>query len=321
MEYEKMLTKGALKSIKNNEWVERPVMQVIGVDKMPSRNECYILTVSDGENRNSVWITFILNSMVSSGKLTKFSLIKINNYVTSNLIDPSTQPIQAIILSDVVVIVPGSIIHKTIGNPQRFSNDVEPIFGMEASASTAQVNEDYSELDRTKELEWRSLIERGLHSRLLTKGALQSILCNANVKCPIMQVLSILLLKNAITGFSIYRLIISDGQHHYSLVSLDRRLNSLITCGHLKEYSIIYIKSYAVVNVTDSSHRNWQLIVLTDLVCLFVCPGEVIGNPQPAKGNSGQEVANSYLDITNGSDSIDHEMDNLLHNLDMLHMF
>jgi len=149
MGYEKMLTKGALRSIKNNEMVECPVMQVIDVRTI-SR-----IIVSDGENINSVEIATNLNNMISTGKLTKFSLIWINNYATSNFIEPAKKPKQVIIFSDLIVIVPGSAICKTIGNPQRpqpISNNIEPILRTEATDSMVQVNEACSELHAKQEL-------------------------------------------------------------------------------------------------------------------------------------------------------------------------
>jgi len=147
MEFEKMLTKGVLKSLKNNENIEGPIMQVIGIKKSQKRDNCNSLIISDGENINYVEISPIINSMVSTGKLTKFSLIKINDYMTNNIIGPPKEPYQTIFFLDLVVIVPGSIIHKTIGLSQ-------PIFETEASDQTAQVNEECSESDKKQELVW-----------------------------------------------------------------------------------------------------------------------------------------------------------------------
>jgi len=164
MDYEKMLTKGALRSMKNNERVEGPVMQVIDVRKMLKNhfyndhdyitiNNCYNLTVSDGENIiNSVELDIHINSMVTTGKLTKFSLIKINNYLITNITEPAKEPRQVIIFSGLLVIVPGSIIFKTIGNPQPISNNIEPILGTEASVPTVQVYEECRVLHTKQEI-------------------------------------------------------------------------------------------------------------------------------------------------------------------------
>jgi len=147
MEYEKMLTKGAFMSMKNNINIECPIMQVIDIERCQRRDNYYRLIISDGENINYVEISAILNSMVSIGKLTKFSLIKIKNYVTNYVIEPPKEPYQTIFFLDLVVIAPGTIIYKTIGIPQ-------PILEAKASAQTTQVNEKCSESDKKQELVW-----------------------------------------------------------------------------------------------------------------------------------------------------------------------
>ncbi|XP_060863238.1 uncharacterized protein LOC132939855 isoform X2 [Metopolophium dirhodum] len=345
MDYEKMLTKGALRSMKNNERVEGPVMQVIDVRKMLKNhyngydsitvNNCYNLTVSDGENIvNSVEMDIHLNSMFSTGKLTKFSLIKINSYLLTYVIEPAKEPRQVIIFSNLVVIVPGSIIFKTIGNPQSISNNIEPILRTEAPVPTVQVYEESRVFHTTQEI-WKTLIERGEYSRLLTVGALQFIMDNVvEVKYPVMQVLGIRQLRDNVSGLNKFRLIISDGQHFSTFVMLATQLNNMITNGNLTKFSIIYIRSHVISQLGQSITK---VIILTDLVCLVVRPGGMIGDPKPIRQISGQVVDNS---IPASTDAIpepiveidtlappispidqDQEVANLPLNLDMLHIF
>jgi len=120
MEYEKMLTKGALKSIMNNEEVKDPVMQVIGVRKITASgtNERYRLLISDGRNFNSfAMLATQLNGMVSSGELTEFSILLIKRHIISNLTDRSKGSKQVMILIDLVVLVPGHVVGSKIGDP------------------------------------------------------------------------------------------------------------------------------------------------------------------------------------------------------------
>ncbi|XP_025197374.1 replication protein A 70 kDa DNA-binding subunit [Melanaphis sacchari] len=121
MEYEKMLTKGALKSIMNNEDVKDPVMQVLGVRKITAAgaNERYRLLISDGHNLNSfAMLATQLNGMVSSGELNEFSILQIKRHIISNLTDRSKGSKQVMILIDLAVMVPGDLVGSKIGDPK-----------------------------------------------------------------------------------------------------------------------------------------------------------------------------------------------------------
>lgn len=116
-----MLSKGSLKSIMNNEDVKDPVMQVLGVRKITAAgaNERYRLLISDGHNLNSfAMLATQLNSMVSSGELTEFSILQIKRHIISNLTDRSKGSKQVMILIDLVVIVPGEVVGSKIGDPK-----------------------------------------------------------------------------------------------------------------------------------------------------------------------------------------------------------
>ncbi|KAL5243701.1 hypothetical protein ACI65C_011111 [Semiaphis heraclei] len=121
MEYEKMLTKGALKSIMNNEDVKDPVMQVLGVRKITAAgaNERYRLLISDGHNLNSfAMLATQLNGMVSSGEINEFSILKIKRHIISSLTDRSKGSKQVMILIDLAVMVAGDVVGSKIGDPK-----------------------------------------------------------------------------------------------------------------------------------------------------------------------------------------------------------
>jgi len=121
MEYEKMLTKGALKSIMNNEDVKDPIMQVLGVRKITAAgaNERYRLLISDGHNLNSfAMLATQLNGMVSSGEINEFSILKIKRHIISSLTDRSKGSKQVMILIDLAVMVPGDVVGSKIGDPK-----------------------------------------------------------------------------------------------------------------------------------------------------------------------------------------------------------
>jgi len=146
MEYEKMLTKGALKSIMNNEEVKDPVMQVIGVRKITASgtNERYRLLISDGRNFNSfAMLATQLNGMVSSGELTEFSILLIKRHIISNLTDRSKGSKQVMILIDLVVLVPGDVVGSKIGDPTSIVDNSGQVIENSISSSvntTAQSN-------------------------------------------------------------------------------------------------------------------------------------------------------------------------------------
>jgi len=138
MEFEKMLTKGALKSIMNNEDVKDPVMQVLGVRKITAAgaNERYRLLISDGHNLNSfAMLATQLNGMVSSGEINEFSILKIKRHIISSLTDRSKGSKQVMILIDLAVMVPGDMVGSKIGDPKPIIDNSGQIVENGASAS------------------------------------------------------------------------------------------------------------------------------------------------------------------------------------------
>ncbi|XP_025413456.1 replication protein A 70 kDa DNA-binding subunit isoform X1 [Sipha flava] len=121
MEYEHLLTKGALKSMMNNIEVKDPVMQVLGVRKITAAgaNERYRLLISDGHNLNSfAMLATQLNHMVSSGELTEFAILKIKRHIISNLTDRNKGSKQVMILIELNVMIDGETVRCKIGDPK-----------------------------------------------------------------------------------------------------------------------------------------------------------------------------------------------------------
>lgn len=138
MEFEKMLTKGALKSIMNNGDVKDPVMQVLGVRKITAvgANERYRLLISDGLNVNSfAMLATQLNSMVTSGELSEFSILKIKRHIISNLTDRTKGSKQVMILIDLVVMVSGDTVGVKIGDPKPIIDNSGQLVGNDNSVS------------------------------------------------------------------------------------------------------------------------------------------------------------------------------------------
>ncbi|VVC40623.1 Replication factor-A protein 1, N-terminal,Nucleic acid-binding, OB-fold [Cinara cedri] len=126
MQIENLLTKGALRAIMNNEEVNKPVFQVLGIRKITDAgvNSKHRLLISDGQNLNSfAMLVTQLNSMILSGELTEFSIVKIKDHIISNLTYHSEGNKQVIILIDLVVIVPGNVVLSKIGDPKPIVNN------------------------------------------------------------------------------------------------------------------------------------------------------------------------------------------------------
>lgn len=121
MEYEHLLTKGALKSMMNNVEIKDPIMQVLGVRKITAAgaNERYRLLISDGHNLNSfAMLATQLNHMVASGELTEFAILKIKRHIISNLTDRNNGSKQVMILIELNVMIDGETVRCKIGDPK-----------------------------------------------------------------------------------------------------------------------------------------------------------------------------------------------------------
>lgn len=163
MEYEKMLTKGALKSIMNNEDVKDPMMQVLGVRKIAAAgaNERYRLLISDGQNLNSfAMLATQLNSMVSNGLIDEFSILKIKRHIISNLTDRSKGSKQIMVLLDLAVMVPGKTVGSKIGDPKPIIDNSGQVVENGTSASVDSTHQSNS-LPKPRSVQ-SSVIDNGL---------------------------------------------------------------------------------------------------------------------------------------------------------------
>lgn len=158
-----MLTKGALKSIMNNEDVKDPMMQVLGVRKIAAAgaNERYRLLISDGQNLNSfAMLATQLNSMVSNGLIDEFSILKIKRHIISNLTDRSKGSKQIMVLLDLAVMVPGKTVGSKIGDPKPIIDNSGQVVENGTSASVDSTPQSNS-LPKPRSVQ-SSVIDNGL---------------------------------------------------------------------------------------------------------------------------------------------------------------
>ncbi|XP_050528390.1 replication protein A 70 kDa DNA-binding subunit-like [Daktulosphaira vitifoliae] len=120
------------------------------------------------------------------------------------------------------------------------------------------------------------------YESILSKGSIQALMNNEEVKEPVMQVLGSR--KIAASGTDErYRLLISDGLNHNSFALLASQLNGMVSSGELSDFAIIKIKRHIISNVTDRTKSNKQVLLLLDISVLVKGSdvGLKIGDPKP----------------------------------------
>lgn len=114
------LSEGVINSILAGEKVASPVVQILGYKKVPGdEDDRYRLLISDGKwCYPTAMLGTELASLVSSGNLQKFAVVRVNNYECTTLIPEK----KIIIFLDLEVISPGSDIGQCIGHPVPVEN-------------------------------------------------------------------------------------------------------------------------------------------------------------------------------------------------------
>ncbi|XP_050350813.1 replication protein A 70 kDa DNA-binding subunit-like [Nymphalis io] len=126
------LSNGSLEIIINGGVYEKPVIQILGIQKIEQSgvNERFRLQVSDGKHFHSFAILATqLNNKVYSGELSLFSVVQINVFKTTLLRNTNKEE-RMIIILDILIIARGTEVGRRLGNPQLWTN---------ASASAAPV--------------------------------------------------------------------------------------------------------------------------------------------------------------------------------------
>lgn len=142
MEYEKILTAGSWKSMMNNENINESIMQVLNIEMLTNcwGYERFRLLLSDGYNSYSyVMLASKLNNKVLTGKLVKFSIIWITDYIFSELCSSETST-KVMIIKDLNVLVSGVLVGLKIGNPKPIINSSNEIDTADPSAILKENN-------------------------------------------------------------------------------------------------------------------------------------------------------------------------------------
>ncbi|GAB6028702.1 Replication protein A 70 kDa DNA-binding subunit [Chamberlinius hualienensis] len=110
------LTTGAVQAILNDNKVDKPVLQILGVKRL-ANGDRYRLFLSDGAFVSSfAMVTSQLNHHFDNGSVDKFSVIRLNEYICNKTqVQDKTRFI--IIIMDFELIANGSVAGDKIGNP------------------------------------------------------------------------------------------------------------------------------------------------------------------------------------------------------------
>lgn len=128
----RLLTEGSVSRIVLGDLVEYPIIQLLGSRRITgAADERYRLLVSDGSHLNSVvMLSTQLNDMLTSGELSNYSVVRVNNLVTNIINLRGGRKICVTIILDLTVLAKGTEVGTEIGNPTFFTQhevDLRPM--------------------------------------------------------------------------------------------------------------------------------------------------------------------------------------------------
>ncbi|KAK8811359.1 hypothetical protein WA158_003093 [Blastocystis sp. Blastoise] len=123
------LTRGGITSLFNGQTNLKPVLQVLEMHKVVIKqgNERYKIVVSDGDRLMPAMLVTSLNDLCSNGRVTNFSIIRIEEYTVNKVSDKK--------LLIVLNLTPLTIVSGKIGNPMSMDGNVEPVAQVAQPAS------------------------------------------------------------------------------------------------------------------------------------------------------------------------------------------
>lgn len=281
MEFERMLTKGALKAMIHNENPHEFVVQIFSIKLFNSNEQkrCFGI-ISDGINLHSFcMLSSNLNELIFSGKLESFCIVKIKKYVITSVID-YFKCRKTLTIKDIVMLIPGKDVGSIIGNPQ----PITELFFMRSNLE-------------------KPVIIPGDFKNCLTKGSIMSIMNNVEIKNPIFQVFDFGVLNLRTRG--IYRLAISDGDHYISITAVGTLVDKIVS-GQLSEFAIIGIGRYIINDYFYYPEKPVKCLTILDFQILVSnkIVGRKLGNPKQINEKVWNTVDNNALNIIDCFDNV-----------------
>ncbi|XP_055630999.1 replication protein A 70 kDa DNA-binding subunit [Toxorhynchites rutilus septentrionalis] len=141
MAYNSLLTKGCIGDIMRGSELDKPVVQILGSKRIAGggeQSERYRLLISDGQNLYSfAMLATQLNELHQTGKLSEFTVIRIDRYITSVVNRNERGEKRVLIMLELTVIKTGESIGEKIGNPQPLSDNISAGGGSSGSTASA----------------------------------------------------------------------------------------------------------------------------------------------------------------------------------------
>ncbi|XP_035779088.1 replication protein A 70 kDa DNA-binding subunit-like [Anopheles albimanus] len=120
------LTEGFLTEMMKGNEMESPVLQVIGSKRIASsgeQSERFRLLISDGKSLYSyAMLATQLNDMHRQGKLSEYTIIRIDRYTTSVVNRNEKGEKRVLIIVELTVLKDGAVVGAKIGNPQAMTD-------------------------------------------------------------------------------------------------------------------------------------------------------------------------------------------------------
>ncbi|KAH8355941.1 hypothetical protein KR200_003720 [Drosophila serrata] len=118
------LSSGVIDRIMHGEDVSKPVLQILAIKKINSNedSERFRIMISDGKYFNShAMLASQLNEMQQKGQLDEFTIVQLDNYVTS-MVGKDGAGKRVLIISELTVLNAGAEVKVKIGEPVNYEN-------------------------------------------------------------------------------------------------------------------------------------------------------------------------------------------------------
>ncbi|XP_075162697.1 replication protein A 70 [Haematobia irritans] len=255
------LSVGVLSRIMNGEMVELPVLQILGVLRVVSgESERIRIKISDSKYFNSFALLTTQLTPLFQGKLDKNCIVRLDQYVTTELAADCPQR-RALIIAGMTVLHSGEQVKEQIGEPVSYIETLPPIVPTDApntneenptpSTSTSECH-DASEMGDNNNPE----SSKPSNSTSLSVGVIARIMSGESVLNPVVQILGVKRMAEHL------RIMISDSKYSNSYALLATQLNAKFNEENLKDKSIVRLDKYITTVVVRSIPAKRLLLIL-----------------------------------------------------------
>lgn len=250
-----------------------PVLQILGTTVVSNDqgDTHYDVYLSDGVKGMLFTSSVQLNKLFSSGKLSAFTVVKINSLNNTKCL-----------ILELSVIANGLEIRKMIGNPSPLASEME--IWLNFFTTKLDVAMDIqSRVNRFR----KQCLNSSKNIGVLTTGCLEKIRSGEIIKKPLLQVLTLVKVTNAEENCFNYSVELSDGKFSFNrFYTRSTHFNNLVAAGLISEFSIIKLEKYE-----QSDFKSRIKIRNVTVVNKGSDVKSVIGDPKPVKDGSSQRYA------------------------------